>query len=146
MADRPAHLVYDDNNIFARILRGELPCHRVMEDDRSFAFMDIMPMTRGHTLVLPKARATSLYDIGQADLAALVNSVQRVAVAAKQALAADGVLIQQFNEPAAGQTVFHLHFHVLPRWEGQPLRPHVGKPEEPAVLAELAEQIRRALV
>ena len=146
MAERPAHLVYDEQNIFARILRGELPCHKVMEDERTFAFMDIMPMTRGHVLVLPKARATTIYDIEAAELVTLVNTVQRVARAAKQALAADGVTIQQFNEPAGGQTVFHMHVHVLPRWTGVPLRAHSGEPEDPAVLDGLAEQIRQALV
>jgi histidine triad (HIT) family protein len=146
MADRPAHLVYDEQNVFARILRGEVPCHKVTEDDRTFAFMDIMPMTRGHVLVLPKAKATTIYDIGAAELGDLFNAVRRIALAARQALAADGVTIQQFNEPAGGQTVFHMHVHVLPRWTGVPLRAHSGEPEDSAVLADLAEQIRQALV
>lgn len=138
-------MAYDTGNIFARILRGELPCHKVFEDGATLAFLDIMPMTRGHTLVLPKAATTNIYEIGAADLAATMATVQRVAVAAKAAFAADGITIQQFNDAAGGQSVFHLHFHVMPRWEGKSLRPHGGGAEKPEVLTEVAQTLRAAL-
>ncbi len=137
---------YDDSNIFARILRGEIPCHEVWQDEVALAFMDIHPMTPGHTLVLPKAPARNLFDARPADLAALVTRVQKIALAAKKALDCDGVTIHQFNEAAAGQSVFHLHFHVLPRWEGQPLMPHAAEAADPASLAEQAARIRQAIV
>lgn len=137
---------YDRNNIFGRIIRGELPANKVYEDEHTLAFMDIMPMTTGHFLVLPKAEAVNIFDIPDADLASLIKVVRKLARAAKQALEADGITIQQFNGAPAGQSVFHMHFHVLPRWAGIPLRPHSGNPEEPEVLAQQAEQIRRVLV
>ena len=137
---------YDNDNIFARILRGEIPCHEVWQDDIAFAFMDIHPMTPGHTLVLPKAPARNLLDAEPADLAALIVRVQKVAVAAKAAFDCDGVTIHQFNEAAAGQSVFHLHFHILPRWEGQPLKPHASEPADAEPLAEQAAKIRQAIV
>ncbi|MCW5697726.1 MAG: HIT family protein [Bauldia sp.] len=139
-------MAYDPDNIFAKILRGELPAHKVYEDDATLAFMDIMPISRGHVLVLSKAPARNILDIDAADLARVVAVVQRVARAAKEALGADGVTIQQFNEPAGGQTVFHLHFHVVPRWEGQPLRPHGAIKADPADLKRDAEQIAALLV
>lgn len=137
---------YDDGNIFARILRGELPSHEVWQDDVAFAFMDIMPETPGHVLVLPKAPSRNLLDADPGTLSALIARVQRVARAVKEALGCDGVTIRQFNEPAGGQTVFHLHFHILPRWDGVPLKKHEGAPERPEVLAEQAAKIRRAIV
>lgn len=136
---------YDTNNIFAKILRGEIPCHKVHEDEHTLAFMDVMPQADGHTLVIPKAPSRNLLDAHPATLGALMASVQKVANAVKQAFGAEGILIQQFNEPAAGQTVFHLHFHVLPRSTGVPLRPHTGKMADHAVLAEHAARIRAAL-
>ena len=136
---------YDTNNIFAKILRGEIPCHKVYEDEHTLAFMDVMPQADGHTLVIPKMPSRNLLDADPKALGALLASVQKVANAAKQAFGAEGVLIQQFNEPAAGQTVFHLHFHVLPRHEGQPLRPHYGKMADHGMLAEHATKIRAAL-
>ncbi|MBN9252855.1 MAG: HIT family protein, partial [Mesorhizobium sp.] len=110
-------MAYDDNNIFARILRGELPSHRVYEDDQTVAFMDVMPQATGHTLVLPKAPSRNLLDADPAVFASLLSTVQKVARAAKQAFNADGVVVSQFNEAAAGQTVYHLHVHIIPRFE-----------------------------
>lgn len=136
---------YDTNNIFAKILRGEIPCHKVHEDDHTLAFMDVMPQADGHTLVIPKMPSRNLLDADPKALGALMASVQKIANAAKQAFDAEGILIQQFNEPAAGQTVFHLHFHVLPRHAGVPLRAHSDKMADPAVLAEHAAKIRAAL-
>src|SRR3954466_5418526 len=106
---------YDPNNIFAKILRGELPCHKVYEDERALAFLDIMPRAPGHTLVLPKAAARNLLDVKPDDLAAVAMAAQKIAKAAMQVFGADGVTVQQFNEGAGGQVVFHLHVHVIPR-------------------------------
>ena len=136
---------YDDSNIFARILRGELPCTEVYQDDAVLAFMDISPVTDGHVLVLPKAPSRNLLDADPETLASLIVRVQGIANAAKAGMGADGVTIQQFNEAPAGQSVFHLHFHVLPRWEGVPLRPPEGPMASPEILAEHAAKIRGAL-
>jgi histidine triad (HIT) family protein len=136
---------YDNTNIFARILRGEIPSHKVYEDDRVIAFMDVMPQGTGHTLVVPKAPSRNLLDADPAGFGHLMAVVQKVGRAAKQAFGADGVTIMQFNEPAAGQTVFHLHVHVLPRFDGTPLRPHSGKIEDQAVLAANADRLKAAL-
>ncbi len=136
---------YDNNNIFARILRGEIPCHKVYETDRVIAFMDVMPQAEGHVLVVPKTKARNLFDVGADDLANLMKEVQVVAEAVRHAFSAAGMLIQQFNEPAAGQTVFHLHVHVIPRKEGVMLRGHGADMEKPEVLAAHAERIRKAL-
>lgn len=135
---------YDPNNIFAKILRGDIPAHKVYEDEVALAIMDIMPRTEGHLLVLPKARARGLLDIERNVLAALVMRVQHVALAAKSALRADGLTLQQFNESAGGQVVFHLHFHVLPRWNGVALRPP-GTMADDDTLKAYAEKIRAAL-
>jgi histidine triad (HIT) family protein len=136
---------YDTNNIFAKILRGEIPSHRVYEDDDTVAFMDVMPQAEGHVLVLPKAPSRNLLDADPAVLARLIPVVQKIAVAAKSAFAADGVLISQFNEAPAGQTVFHLHVHIIPVKDGIPLRRHGRDMEKPEVLATLAEKLKRAL-
>ncbi|MCB1378232.1 MAG: HIT family protein [Alphaproteobacteria bacterium] len=136
---------YDPDNIFAKILRGEIPCHKVYEDDAVFAFMDVMPQVDGHTLVIPKAPSRNLLDADPAVLHTLMAAVQRIARAAIKAFAADGVQIRQYNEPAAGQTVFHLHVHVLPLREGEAVRPHSGKMADHAVLAKHAEMVRAAL-
>ena len=136
---------YDPNNIFAKILRGEMPCVRVFEDEVSLAFMDIMPRADGHTLVIPKAPARNLLDIAPADLASFMPSVQRVALAAKAGLSADGVSVQQFNESAGGQIVFHLHFHILPRWTGVAMRPPGGPMLSAAQLEPFAAKIRAEL-
>lgn len=136
---------YDTNNVFAKILRGEIPCHKVHEDEHTLAFMDVMPQADGHTLVIPKSPSRNLLDADPAALGALMTSVQKVANAVRKAFDAEGILIQQFNEPAAGQTVFHLHFHILPRSAGVSLRPHTGKMADHALLARHAEMIRAAL-
>lgn len=136
---------YDPNNIFAKILRGEIPSHRVYEDDAVVAFMDVMPQGTGHTLVVPKAPSRNLLDADPATLGQLTIVVQKLAKAVKAAFAADGVTVMQFNEPASGQTVFHLHVHVIPRFDGVPLKPHTGEMEKPEVLAANAENIRKAL-
>jgi histidine triad (HIT) family protein len=137
---------YDTSNVFARILRGDIPATRVYEDDRVVVIMDVMPQATGHTLVLPKAPARNLLDADPAVLAPMMVVAQRVARASMKAFGADGVMIMQFNEPAAGQTVFHLHVHVVPRFEGVPLQRHAGgKMEEKAVLAANAEKLKAAL-
>ena len=136
---------YDSNNIFAKILRGEIPAHKVYEDNNVLAFMDVMPQAQGHVLVVPKAPSRNILDANPATLSALILTVQKVAIAAQDAFDAEGVTIMQFNEAPAGQSVFHLHFHVIPRHEGTPLRPHSGKMEDGAVLAANAEKIKDAL-
>jgi histidine triad (HIT) family protein len=136
---------YDPNNIFAKILRGEIPSHKVYEDADALVFMDVMPQSPGHALILPKAPSRNLLDADPAVLAKIIPLVQKVAVAAKSAFNADGVTIAQFNEPAGGQTVFHLHFHVIPRYEGQPLKTHARNMEDNAVLAVNAEKLKAAL-
>ncbi len=138
-------MTYDPNNIFAKILRGEIPCHKIYEDEHTLAFMDVMPQVDGHCLVVPKVGSRNLLDADPQVLAALMNAVQKVARAAKTAFNADGVQIRQYNEPAAGQTVFHLHFHILPMNEGQLLRPHTGEMADHAMLARQAEKIKMAL-
>lgn len=136
---------YDPNNIFAKILRGELPCHKVYEDDRAFAFLDIMPRAPGHTLVLPKAPARNVLDVPPDDLAHVVKVAQRVAKAAMTVFEADGVTIQQFNESAGGQVVFHLHVHVIPRKHGVAMKPPASEKEKPEVLAAQAKKLADAL-
>ncbi|MFB2566312.1 HIT family protein [Rhizobium sp. IMFF44] len=136
---------YDDNNIFAKILKGEIPSYRVYEDEHTVAFMDVMPQSPGHTLVVPKAPSRNIFDADPAALQHAITVVQKIAVAVRDAFDADGVYIAQFNEPPAGQTVFHLHFHVIPRIEGVALKPHSGKMEDGAVLAENARKIIEAL-
>ena len=136
--------IYDSNNIFAKILRGEIPCAKVFEDDVALAFMDIMPRAEGHTLVIPKVIARGLLDMPPDQLGPYMQRVQSVAAAVKKAMLADGLTIQQFNEAAGGQVVFHLHFHILPRWDGVSLRPP-GTMGDKAVLDANAARIRAAL-
>ena len=136
---------YDDQNIFAKILRGELPCHKIYEDEETFAFMDIMPRGDGHALVIPKKPSRNLLDVDDDSLAAVMRTVKKVARASMQAFGAEGVTIQQFNEQAGGQVVFHLHVHIIPRFAGVTLRPHTGDMEKPEVLAANAEKLRAAL-
>jgi histidine triad (HIT) family protein len=136
---------YDPNNIFAKILRGEIPSIKVYEDSDTVAIMDIMPQADGHVLVLPRAPARNILDADPAVFKPLFETVQVMARAVQQAFGAEGVLIKQFNEQAAGQTVFHLHVHVVPRKAGDALRPHGGKMADQAMLAKHAEMIRRAL-
>jgi histidine triad (HIT) family protein len=136
---------YDPNNIFAKILRGELPCYKVYEDDKVLAFLDIMPRSPGHTLVLPKAPARNILDIGADDLAHVTATAQKVAKAAIKAFSADGITIQQFNEGAGGQVVFHLHLHVIPRKAGVAMKPPASEKEKPDVLAENAKKLAAAI-
>jgi histidine triad (HIT) family protein len=136
---------YDSNNIFAKILRGEIPSHKVYEDEHTLAFMDVMPQAPGHVLVVPKAASRNLLDADPTALAQTIPVVQKIANAVKEAFDADGVFVCQFNEPAAGQTVFHLHFHVIPRHDGAALKPHSGQMEDGAVLAANAEKIKAEL-
>ena len=136
---------YDAGNIFAKILRGEIPCHKVYEDEATLACMDVMPMVDGHTLVIPKAASRNLLDADPQVLAATMAVVQKVARAAIVAFGADGAQIRQYNEPAAGQTVFHLHFHILPMREGEALRPHTGNMADHGLLGTQAERLRQAL-
>jgi histidine triad (HIT) family protein len=136
---------YDPNNLFAKILRGELPCHKVYEDDKAFAFLDIMPRAPGHTLVLPKAPARNILDVAPDDLAHVMRVAQNIAQAAIKAFGADGITIQQFNESAGGQVVFHLHVHVIPRKEGEAMKPPASAKEDPEVLKANAEKLTAAL-
>jgi histidine triad (HIT) family protein len=136
---------YDDNNIFAKILRGDLPAHKLYEDADTFAMMDIMPRGDGHCLVLPKKPSRNILDVDPDSLAAVMRTTQKLARALMKAFSADGVTVQQFNEPAGGQVVFHLHVHVIPRFEGVMLGQPGGPMEKPEVLAANAEKIKAAL-
>lgn len=136
---------YDPDNVFAKILRGELPSHKLYEDDDTFAFMDIMPRGDGHCLVIPRKPSRNILDVEPESLAAVMATTQKLARAVVKAFSADGVTVQQFNEPAGGQVVFHLHVHIIPRFEGVKLRPHTGEMEKPEVLAANADKIRAAL-
>lgn len=137
---------YDDGNIFAKILRGEIPAAKIFETDNFTAIMDVMPQSKGHCLLLPKTPSRNLLDADDAVLARALPELARLARAAKAAFGADGVVISQFNEEAGGQTVFHLHFHVVPRFEGVELVRHAGGGmADPAVLREHAEAIRAHL-
>jgi len=136
---------YDPNNIFAKILRGELPCYKVYEDDKALAFLDIMPRAPGHTLVLPKAPARNILDISPDDLAHVAKVTQKLAKATVKAFGADGVTVQQFNEGSGGQVVFHLHVHIVPRTAGVPMKPPASDKEKPEVLAEQAKKLAAAI-
>ena len=136
---------YDDSNVFAKILRGELPAEKIYEDQATLAIMDIMPRGDGHCLVLPKKPARNLFDVEGVSLAAVMATTQKVARALIPAFNADGVTVQQFNEEAGGQVVFHLHVHIIPRFAGIALCPHTGVMEKPEVLHANAEKIRAAL-
>ena len=137
-------MTYDPDNIFAKILRGEIPSFKVYEDDATYAFMDIMPRSDGHLLVIPKTPCRNVLDASPDQLGAVIATVQKLARASKAAFDADGVTIQQFNEAAGGQEVFHLHFHVLPRHEGVKMRPP-GTLGDMEVIAAHAEKIRDAI-
>ena len=137
-------VAYDPENVFAKILRGEIPAHKVYEDDIALALMDIMPRAEGHVLVIPKRPARGIVDIDPDNLAQLIKRVQHVAKAAKTAFNADGLTLQQFNESAGGQVIFHLHFHILPRWDGVALRPPGTMADNDKLKAQ-AERIKAAL-
>ena len=136
---------YDRDNIFAKILRGELPAYKVYEDDEAFAFLDIMPRAPGHTLAIPKRPARNILDVDPAALAHVMQVAQKIARAAMTVFSADGITVQQFNEPAGGQVVFHLHIHLIPRKNGVALKPPASVKEDPAVLAEHAQKLGAAL-
>lgn len=136
---------YDTNNIFAKILRGEMPCNKVYEDDHVFAFLDIMPRVPGHTLVIPKASARNILDIKPDDYAHVARATHKIAAAAMKAFNADGITVQQFNEPAGGQVVFHLHVHVMPRHDGVAMLPPASRKEDAKVLEEHAAKLIAAL-
>ena len=135
---------YDNNNVFAKILRGEFPCHKVYENEHVLAFLDIMPRAPGHTLVIPKAPARNILDIKEENYLHVARATRIIARAAKDAFKADGLTIQQFNESAGGQVIFHLHFHILPRFEGVALRPPGAMGDQEKLKAQ-AEKIRAAL-
>ncbi|MET0277290.1 MAG: HIT family protein [Pseudorhodoplanes sp.] len=136
---------YDSNNIFAKIIRGELPCHKVYEDEKALVFLDIMPRAPGHALVIPKTPARNVLDVNPDDLAHVIKVAQRVAKAGMQVFCADGVTIQQFNENAGGQVVFHLHVHVIPRKDGVALKPPASEKGKPEMLAEHAKKLAAAM-
>ncbi|HXF87723.1 MAG TPA: HIT family protein [Xanthobacteraceae bacterium] len=136
---------YDHNNIFAKILRGEMPCYKVYETDKVLAFLDIMPRAPGHTLVLPKAPARNILEVSPDDLAAVAIAAQKIAKAQVKVFNADGITVQQFNEGAGGQVVFHLHVHVIPRKNGVPMKPPASEKEKPEVLADQAKRLSAAL-
>ena len=138
-------MAYDNDNIFAKILRGEAPAHTVYEDARTLAFLDVMPQADGHTLVLPKSPAQNIFDLDPEALGPLMRAVQTVAAGVRKAFPADGIRISQLNGPAAGQTVFHLHVHIIPCIEGKPRTPHGTSMADPAVLAGHATRLKAAL-
>ncbi|MEW6642786.1 MAG: HIT family protein [Pseudomonadota bacterium] len=136
---------YDPQNIFAKILRGELPCYKVYEDEHTLAFLDIMPRSPGHVLVIPKAPARNILDIAPEDYARVARTAHKIAGAARKAFNADGITVQQFNEQAGGQVVFHLHMHVMPRATGVALLPPMSHKEAPQVLEDHATRLIAAL-
>lgn len=138
-------MAYDTGNVFARILRGEIPAHKVHEDEHTLAFMDVMPQSDGHTLVIPKTAAENLFDLPPAALAATILATQRVARAVRKAFDPPGIMLAQLNGAGAGQSVFHIHFHIVPRYHGIDLRLHAREMADPKVLAEHAARVRAAL-
>jgi histidine triad (HIT) family protein len=136
---------YDTNNIFAKIMRREIPCHKVYEDEDTLAFMDVMPQADGHVLVVPKAPSRNLLDADPQDLATAIQVAQRIARAIQKTFKADGIMLVQYNEAPAGQTVFHLHFHIIPRFEGVDLKGHGGPMADQKLLAAQSAMIRQAL-
>lgn len=136
---------YDRDNIFAKVIRGEVPACRVYEDEKTLAFMDIMPQTKGHTLVIPKSEASNIFEISDDMLAATIATTKKVALAVRKAFDPAGMMVGQLNGPVAGQTVFHLHFHIIPRYEAGGFRFHECPPEDNAVLETHAAAIRAQL-
>jgi len=136
---------YDNDNVFAKILRGEMPAVKLYEDEATLSFMDIMPRGEGHLLVIPKTPSRNILDIDPKDLAKVMETVQKLGRAAIKAFGADGLTISQFNEPAGGQVIFHTHFHVLPRFEGVPLKPPSQDMADVKMLEEQAAKVRAAL-
>lgn len=138
-------MTYDPNNIFAKILGKQIPSVKVYEDDKTFAFMDVMPEAEGHVLVIPKEGAENILDLSAEGMTAMMATTQKVAKAIDRALAPDGILLKQYNRAAAGQSVFHVHFHIVPRWEGVPMAPHGKLMVEAARLEPIAAKIRSEL-
>ncbi|HKU64568.1 MAG TPA: HIT family protein [Rhizomicrobium sp.] len=138
-------MTYDPDNIFAKILGGQIPSVKVYEDDKTFAFMDVMPEAEGHVLVIPKEGAENMLDLSAEGMTAMMATTQKVAKAVDKALSPDGILLKQYNRAAAGQSVFHVHFHIVPRWEGVPLAPHGKVMVEAAKLEPIAAKIRSEL-
>jgi histidine triad (HIT) family protein len=136
---------YDPNNVFAKILRGEVPAVKVYEDEHTLAFMDVMPQAEGHTLVVPKENAGNIFDLSPESATALIKTTQKIARAVKKGLDAPGVMLAQLNGTAAGQSVFHVHFHVIPRSGGVDLKLHAREMENPDRLKAVAEKIKAAL-
>lgn len=136
---------YDPSNIFAKILKGEMPCHKIYEDEVALVMMDIFPQAKGHTLIIPKAESRNLLDADPAALSAVMPLVQRVAKAVVAATGADGLRLAQFNEAPAGQTVFHLHFHLIPAYDGVALGAHASGRADDGELAALAKDIAAKL-
>lgn len=136
---------YDPENIFAKILKGDIPCHKLYEDDDTLAFLDIMPRTEGHALVITKEPAADLFSVSPDGLTKVIAVVQKLAPKIRDAVGAEGVLIQQFNGAVAGQTVFHLHVHIVPRKDGVPLKPEGAEMADPEELKATAEKIRAVL-
>ena len=138
-------MTYDPTNIFARILRGEIPAHKIYEDTDTLAFMDVMPQSDGHVLVIPKAASTGLDDTDPEALAKVIRTVQTLAPRIRDAMGATGYRLAQFNGADAGQSVFHLHFHIIPMYAGVPLRPHTGKMGDQTAIKGHADKIRAAI-
>jgi histidine triad (HIT) family protein len=138
-------MAYDPGNIFAKILRGEIPCVKVYEDDKTLALMDVMPESDGHVLVVPKEPAENILDLSADGMAAMMATTQKVARAVDKALSPDGILLKQYNRAPAGQSVFHVHFHIVPRWEGVGLAPHGKVMVQAHQLEPIAAKIRSEL-
>ena len=138
-------MAYDKNNIFAKILRGEAPCFKVYEDNMTFAFMDVMPQAEGHTLVIPKFEAENLFDLDADYAAAMAKTTKKIAAAVRKAFDAPGIMIAQLNGAPAGQTVFHIHTHIIPRAEGIDLKLHARQMADTNVLQQHAERVIAAL-
>ena len=138
-------MTYDSQNIFAKILRGAVPCVKVCETDKTLAFMDVMPEAEGHVLVVPKEDAENILDLSPEGMAAMMSTTQKVAIAVDKALEPDGILLKQYNRAAAGQSIFHVHFHIVPRWEGIGLAPHGKVMVGAEILEPIAAKIRSAL-
>lgn len=138
-------MAYDPNNIFAKIIRGEAPCFKVYEDDKTLAFMDIMPQVEGHTLVIPKESAESIFDLSPEGAAAMIKTTKKVAAAVQEVTKAPGIMLAQLNGPAAGQTVFHIHFHIMPRYHGIDLKMHAASKADFEKLKALGAKIAAAV-
>ena len=136
---------YDEKNIFAKIIRGELPAEKIFENNKVLAFMDIMPRSPGHLLVIPKSSARNILDIDDENLCEVIKVVKKIAIASKRAMNATGVTIQQFSEADGGQEVFHLHFHIIPRYTGKPMNRPGQMVKDMTVLSMQANQIKAEL-